>query len=290
MKTTYIVPSLSLIVGLTLTSIAAYYSILGLTVIFAGGMLGFIVMEIAKVTTTLWLHKHWNDSIKSLKYTLTCSVIVLMLITSMGTFGYLSKASLSKGEEVSVNSATVINLESQIQREQSYLNQNLKQIEVYSNTVSKLITDDPLKGSRERRNIQAEIKKLTDENKTHAEILNKLNDELLPFKTEVKKHEVEIGPLLYITKLIYGDEYQKYTEKTLSWLIIAIVLVFDPLAIMLLIASQQSFYVLRIDNDEYVEVTPKKSRQQKSPKLPKPEQEDPMESRRKKMQAKNMQM
>lgn len=253
MKTTYIVPTLALLSGLALTTIAAYYSILGLTVIFAGGLAGFIVMEVSKVVSTLWLHKHWHDDIKAIKYVLTTLVILLMLITSMGTFGYLSKMSLDKGSNVSVNSAKVVNLEASIQRETLYIEQNLKQIQVYSTTMDKLITDNPLKASRERRNLQNEIKKLSDDNKTHAEELNRLNEELLPFKTEVKKHEVEVGPLIYMTKLVYGEEYKLHMEQTLTWLIIAIVLVFDPLAIILLIASQQSYYLIRKNKKHHKE-------------------------------------
>lgn len=253
MKTTYIVPTLALLSGLALTTIAAYYSILGLTVIFAGGLAGFIVMEVSKVVSTLWLHKHWHDDIKAIKYALTTLVILLMLITSMGTFGYLSKMSLDKGSDVSVNSAKVVNLEASIQRETLYIEQNLKQIQMYSATMDKLITDNPLKASRERRNLQQEIKKLSDDNKVHAEELNRLNEELLPFKTEVKKHEVEVGPLIYMTKLVYGEEYKLHMEQTLTWLIIAIVLVFDPLAIILLIASQQSFFLIRKHKKQHKE-------------------------------------
>jgi hypothetical protein len=84
-----------------------------------------------------------------------------------------------------------------------------------------------------------------------------MSDELLPYKTEVNKHEVEIGPLLYITKLVYGDQYKSFTEKTLSYLIIIIVLVFDPLAITLLVASQKSFELV-LNNPQEVRVVESK--------------------------------
>lgn len=244
----YTLPVLTLMAALALSSVAAYYSILGLTIIFAGGLIGFILMEVAKVVATLYLHKHWNDGIGLIKYGLTVSVLTLMLITSMGTFGFYSRASLGKSEHVTVNSSQVEYLEQSIQRNKSTMDMNLKQIEQYNQSISRLITDNPTKASRERRNLQNQINQLTQENREISKEITKLNTELIPFKTEIKKNDVEIGPLLYISKMVYGEQYREYSEKVLSWLIVIIVLVFDPVAIMLLIASQQSFAIIRRNN------------------------------------------
>lgn len=240
----YFLPTTTLMIGLALSSIAGYYSVLGLSTIFGGAMVGFIFMELAKVSCTLLLHKHWNDGFGLVSKALTASVVILAIITSMGTFGYLSKASSDRSSDVEVNSSKMLFLESGIAREQERLKQNLNQIDTYNQTISKLITDNPTKASSERRRLQKDITTLSEENKKISESIDKLSKELIPYKVEISKHEVEIGPLIYITKMIYGDEYAKHSSTVLSYLIIIIVLVFDPLAIMLLIASQKSFDVI----------------------------------------------
>lgn len=241
----YIIPTLLLIFALCLSSMSAYYSIVGLTLIFAGGMYGFIFMECAKIAITLFLHKHWNDSIGILKQWLTISVMILALITSMGVFGYLSKASTKNSENVTVNSSKIVFLEDSISREKNKMDMNLKQIDTYNQSMSKLITDNPLRASGERKRLQKEISILSNDNKLISQSIDKLNQELLPYKSELKQHEVEIGPLLYITKLIYGQDYKKYSDKTLTNLILIIVLVFDPLAIAMLIASQKGYLLIK---------------------------------------------
>jgi hypothetical protein len=93
-------PYLLLLVALTLSSVAAFYSIVGLAVIFSGAFVAVVIMgtalEIAKVLTTLWLHRYWHEIPLLLKSYLTAAVVVLMLITSMGIFGFLSKAHLEQ--------------------------------------------------------------------------------------------------------------------------------------------------------------------------------------------------
>lgn len=249
----YIIPSMLLITALALSSMSAYYSVVGLMMIFSGGMYGFIFMETAKIATTLFLHKHWNDGIGVLKTWLTISVVILALITSMGVFGYLSKASTGNSESVTVNSSKVVFLEESIEREKEKLQQGINQINTYNESISRLITDNPLKASNERRRLQKEINIISQENKIISNNIDKLYSELLPYKSEIKKHEVEIGPLLYITRLVYGEDYKEHSEKTLTYLILIIVLVFDPLAISLLIASQKAFYFLKPKEDENVE-------------------------------------
>jgi hypothetical protein len=146
----YLVPTITLMVALALSTVSAYYSVIGLSAIFAGGVIGFILMEVAKVISTIILHKHWKGGLGVVKYILSVAVIILMLITSMGIFGHLSKASTKQSENVSVNSSKVLFLEQNIAREEKSLDRNIKQIESYNEAMSRLITDNPLKASRER--------------------------------------------------------------------------------------------------------------------------------------------
>jgi len=248
----YTLPVLVLLSGIFLSTISAYYSILGLISIFSGSALLITLMgvglETAKITACLWLHKHWNDKIGFLKVYLSFAVVVLMLITSLGVYGFLTKANLKQSESVNLNLAKVTALESNIVREQSRLDLNSTQIAQYNDLMSKLTTKDVRRASNERRRIQSEIKVLAKESKEIAKSIDNLNTELLPYKSEINAVEVEVGTLLYISKLIYGDDYKEYLPQTLTVLTLLIIFVFDPLAIGLLIASQKSFRMIPFED------------------------------------------
>lgn len=241
----YTLPVLVLLSGIFLSTISAYYSILGLISIFSGSALLITLMGIAieygKVASCLWLHKHWNDKIGFLKLYLSVAIIVLMMITSLGIYGFLTKANLKQSEGINLNNAKVFSLESNISREQTKLDLNTRQINQYNLLLNKLITEDVRRASNERRRIQSQITSLAKESKEIAKSIDNLNTELLPYKSEINAVEVEVGTLLYISKLIYGEEYKQYLPQTLTALTLLIIFVFDPLAIGLLIASQKSF-------------------------------------------------
>lgn len=237
----YTVPTLALVTALGLSVISGYMSIVGLLNLFQTGLYAFLFIEIAKVVTTIVLHKHWNHGFGLVKFGLILTVVLSMLVTSIGVFGYLSKASTQGKEEVTVNSSKLESLELNVDRKQASMDRNIQQIDKYNDMLSRLITDNPTKAQRERKSIQSSIKELEKENKTISVELDKLNDELIPYKKQISKHEVEIGPLLYVTKLMYGEEYKSHAEEALTYLIITFMFILDPFAIMLLIASQKSF-------------------------------------------------
>ena len=103
---------LVLLVALSLSGIAAYYSIIGLTAIFAAAVIPIIIMggilEVAKLTVTVWLHQHWNRARWIMKLYLVPAVAVLMFITSMGIFGFLSKSHI---EQTSANTESLVQVE-----------------------------------------------------------------------------------------------------------------------------------------------------------------------------------
>lgn len=244
----YAIPVLVFLSGIFLSVISAYYSILGLLSIFTGATLLIALMggglEFAKIAGCIWLHKHWNDNIGFLRVYLSIAIIILLLITSMGIFGFLSKSSLTQSDSVNLNSAKVIYLEDTIKREQSKVDSNAVQINQYNLLLSKLIATDIRTASNERKRIQSEILVLNKESKESIKIIDNLNTELLPYKSEIKGVEVEVGTLLYVSKLIYGNEYKEHITQTLTILSLMIIFVFDPLAIGLLIASQKSFQLI----------------------------------------------
>lgn len=248
----YTIPVLVLLSGIFLSFISAYYSILGLISIFSGSVflitLMGISLEIGKISSCIWLHKHWHDSIGFLKLYLSVAITVLMIITSLGVYGFLTKANIKQSETVTLNSAKVVSLESNIKREQSKLDLNTSQINQYNELLSKLITTDVRKASNERKRLQKQIIDLSKESKEVSKTIDNLNTQLLPFKSEINASEVDVGVLLYISKLAYGEEYKQHLPQVLALLTLLIIIVFDPLAIGLLIASQKSFKIINLEN------------------------------------------
>lgn len=246
-------PTLTLIVALTLSAIAAWYSILGLTAIFAAAVIPIIIMggslEVAKVVTTVWLHRYWDRAGWVLKMYLIPAVFALAFLTSMGIFGFLSKAH-SDQELVSGDvGAKVAVYDEKIKTARDNIDANRKALQQMDAQVDQLLgrtTDD--KGANRavqvRRQQRAERNRLQNEIATDQEVIGKLNEEAAPIRAQIRKVEAEVGPIKYIAALIYGDQVQDDTttlEKAVRWVIILIVFVFDPLALSLVIAAQHSY-------------------------------------------------
>jgi hypothetical protein len=246
-------PTLTLLVALTLSAIAAWYSILGLTAIFAAAVIPIIIMggslEIAKVVTTVWLHRYWDRAGWVLKMYLIPAVIALAFLTSMGIFGFLSKAH-SDQELVSGDvGAKVAVYDEKIKTARDNIEANRKALQQMDAQVDQLLgrTTDDVGANRAvqvRRQQRAERTRLQNEIAADQEVIAKLNEEAAPIRAQIRKVEAEVGPIKYIAALIYGDQVQEDTttlEKAVRWVIILIVFVFDPLALSLVIAAQHSY-------------------------------------------------
>jgi hypothetical protein len=244
-------PTLTLIVALTLSAIAAWYSILGLTAIFAAAVIPIIIMggslEVAKVVTTLWLHKYWDRATWKLKIYLIPAVIALAFLTSMGIFGFLSKAHSDQTLVSGDTSAKVELVDEKIKIARENIAMNQKALEQMNSQVDQLLgrTDDDAGANRAvqvRRQQRAERTRLQNEIGAEQETIAKLNEEVAPIRAEIRKIEAEVGPIKYIAALIYGDNPDtNLLERAVRWVIILIVFVFDPLALMLVLAAQSSY-------------------------------------------------
>ena len=240
----------TLVVALALSSIAAWYSIIGLTAIFAAAVIPIIIMgsilEVAKVTTTVWLRKYWDRASIIYKFYLVPAVIVLALITSMGIFGFLSKAhtdqNLVSGDVLS--KIAVYDEKIKIAKENIDANRKaLKQMDEAVDQVMGRSNDE--KGADKavalRRSQAKERTRLQSEIQTEQKTITSLNEERAPIAADVRKVEAEVGPIKYIAALIYGDNPdQNILEKAVRWVIILLVIVFDPLALALVLAANQS--------------------------------------------------
>jgi hypothetical protein len=242
---------LTLFTALILSLSSAVYSILGLTAIFAAAFWPIVILggslEIGKIVTTLWLHKYWNKAELQYKVYLCSAVLILMVLTSMGVFGFLSKAHLDQAVPSGDIQAQVQIFDDKIQTQKDNIKtarSALAQMDVAVDQVMGRSSDE--KGAdkavairrsqaRERGNLQNDI------SKAQAEI-TKLQEQRAPIASQARVLEAEVGPIKYIAALIYGDNPEaNILEKAVRWVIILIVAVFDPLAITLLLAATKTF-------------------------------------------------
>ena len=240
----------TLLVALTLSSIAAWYSIIGLTAIFAGAVIPIIIMgsalELAKITTTVWLRKYWHRCGWVLKLYLVPAVIALALLTSMGIFGFLSKAHLDQGVPTGDVAAKVALLDEKIKTERDNIETSRKALTQMDAQVDQMLgrTDSDRGAERavQIRRQQAKERNALQNDITKAQAaIAKLNEERAPIASELRKVEAEVGPIKYIAAFIYGDSPDaNLLERAVRWVIILLVIVFDPLAIALVLAANAS--------------------------------------------------
>lgn len=240
----------TLAVALSLSLVAAWYSIIGLTAIFAAAAIPIIVMggimEVAKVTVTLWLHEYWQHCKRSMKIQLTFSVIVLMFVTSMGIFGFLSKAHLDQAVPTGDVAAQVQILDEKIKTERDTIESARRALAQLDSAVDQVMArSNDEKGAERsvqiRRNQTRERASLQNDIAQAQKKITALNQERAPIASELRKVEAEVGPIKYIAALIYGDNPDtNLLEKAVRWVIIILVLVFDPLAIMMVLAATES--------------------------------------------------
>jgi hypothetical protein len=240
----------TLFVALSLSAIAAWYSIIGLTAIFAAAVTPIIIMggalEVAKITITVWLHEHWSQARWLMKLYLVPAVVVLMIITSMGIFGFLSKAHLDQSVPTSDVAAQVSMIDERIRTQRDNIDAARAAIKQMDDQVNERLarsTDDRgaeravqirRQQARERAALQNEIAQAQTE-------IARLNEQRAPIASELRAVEAKVGPIKYIAALIYGDDPDSnLLERAVRWMIILLVIVFDPLAIMMVLAATQS--------------------------------------------------
>ncbi len=239
---------ITLICAISISVVAAGYSIIGLATLFAGAKVAIIamgtVLEVGKLVAASWLYRNWNSNLlpRSIKWYLTTSVLVLVFVTSMGIFGFLSKAHLDQVRpttnylvQASLIDKQIVQQEIIITRNEKVLNQLDEVMDVY------IKRENVSRGLKERRKQKEEREFLNTEIRVAMETIVALTLEKSNIELEQLKVEADVGPLKYIAELIYGDKAVEYFDKAVRIIIIVLIFVFDPLAVLLLIAANISF-------------------------------------------------
>jgi len=223
---------LPFLTAIALSGIAAYYSVIGLAQIFPGSFWPIILMgsilEVAKLVTVSWLYNNWNNTIRVMRYYFLSAIVLLMVITSMGIFGYLSKAHLDSNVILGANTVQLKTLETQekIAKDRlTYLLQRAGDPATASNKIDRQIQET-----------QTELKRISTEK--------------LPLMAEENKLSAEIGPIKYIAELFYSKDDPGFIDKAVRAVIIIIIVVFDPLAVLLLIAANQTYKTIQNSSKE----------------------------------------
>ena len=247
---------LTFISAIAISLIAAGYSILGLATLFAGAAVPIIAMgsalEVGKLVAASWLYHNWREGIpRALKAYLFTAIIVLVFITSVGIFGFLSKAHLDQVRPTGNNAVQIALIDKQINQQQLIIDRSENTLDRLDKALDVYISKEYVtRGLKERKKqkeerdlLNAEIKKAMDE-------IARLTTEKSNIEIEQLKIEADVGPLKYVAELIYGDNAKDHFDSAVRIIILILIFVFDPLAVLLLIAANISLNQWRDKRDE----------------------------------------
>lgn len=240
---------LTFLAAFLLSGIAGYYSIIGLALIFPGAFWPVVIMggslEFSKLVTASWLYRNWKTAPILLKTYLTFAVLILMLITSMGIFGFLSKAHIEHSTESAPIADKIAMYDDKIASFKTQIDENKKSIKQMDDSVDQILSrstseNSALRSVQIRKSQQKERSRLTKENTALLTQIAQVNEEKTPIMVELRKTEADIGPIKYVAELAYGSSDSGIVDKAVRMVIMIIMLVFDPLAVLLLVAGNIS--------------------------------------------------
>jgi len=232
--------------AILISAVAEFYSIAGLVAIFSSQAIASIIMGAAlgvgKLVAASWVYRNWNTAPRVLKYYFTVAVVVLSLITSMGIFGYLSKAHLDQSVVIGGSADKVRILDEKIKTSKENIEANRKSLKQMDDAVDQIMarsTDEKGadKATALRRSQSKERTNLLGSIESEQKRIIEINEERAPLAADLSKIEAEVGPIKYVAELVYGESSEEMIGKAVRMMIILIIFVFDPLAILLLIAA-----------------------------------------------------
>ena len=239
---------LTLLSAISISVIAAGYSIIGLATLFAGAKVVIIAMgsalEVGKLVAASWLYRNWNSNLlpRLIKWYLTIAIIVLVFITSMGIFGFLSKAHLDQVRPSQDNSVQIVLIDKQINQQEIIIARSEKTLNLLDKALEVYIDKEYVtRGLKERKKQKEERDFLNDEIRIAMDVIAKLTLNKSNIELEQLKIEADVGPLKYVAELIYGDEAKDHFDEAVRIIIMVLIFVFDPFAVLMLVAANISF-------------------------------------------------
>ena len=237
---------LTFLSAISISIIAAGYSIVGLATLFAGAVVPIILMgsalEVGKLVAASWLYHNWNSNVpRLLKLYLFIAIIVLVFITSLGIFGFLSKAHLDQVKPTSSNNIKIELLDNQIKSQEIIIERSQNTLTLLDKALEVYIDKEYVtRGLKERKKQKPERDALTLAINEASDKIAELSDKKGSLKLEQDKIEAEVGPIKYVAELIYGENAKDMFDHAVRVVILILIFVFDPLAVLLLIAANIS--------------------------------------------------
>jgi len=237
---------LTFLSAISISIIAAGYSIVGLATLFAGAVVPIIMMgsalEVGKLVAASWLYHNWNSDVpRLLKLYLFIAIIVLVFITSLGIFGFLSKAHLDQVKPTSSNNIKIELLDNQIKSQEIIIERSQNTLTLLDKALEVYIDKEYVtRGLKERKKQKPERDALTLAINEASDKIAELSDKKGSLKLEQDKIEAEVGPIKYVAELIYGENAKDMFDHAVRVVILILIFVFDPLAVLLLIAANIS--------------------------------------------------
>lgn len=240
-----------LLSGLSLSTISAFFSISGLTILFSGATVAIAIyasiLEIVKLSAVSWIYRRWDVISFKIKSFLIFAILVLMMISSLGVFGYLSKAYLEKQNPNKDLEVQISQIDVKIKNEQELIKRNQLVINQLNAQVDSLVSKDKVeksilarnRQSKERSSIEAEIK-------VEYKIIDVLNTEKNSLQLEQNKTAAEIGPLKYVAKILSPDGDLDFAVRIL---ISFLVVVTDPLAVIILLCASKEKMIIEKESE-----------------------------------------
>ena len=247
---------LTFLSAISISVIAAGYSILGLATLFAGAFIPIVAMgsalEVGKLVAASWLYHNWRSDIpRALKTYLFTAIIVLIFITSIGIFGFLSKAHLDQVKPTAGNQEQIELIDKKIKQEEMIIERAEKTLNQLDKALDVYIDKEYVSRGLKERNKQKEERDLLNKSIDEAmEKIANLNNSKSSINIEQLKLEADVGPLKYVAELIYGDNAKDHFDSAVRIIILILIFVFDPLAVLLLIAANISLNQWRDKRDE----------------------------------------
>ena len=237
---------LTFLSAISISVIAAGYSIVGLATLFAGAVVPIIAMgsalEVGKLVAASWLYHNWNSDVpRLLKGYLFGAIIILIFITSLGIFGFLSKAHLDQVKPTSSNNIKIELLDKQINQQNLIIDRAEKSLNLLDKALEVYIDKEYVtRGLKERKKQEDERNDLNTAITEASDKIANLTNKKAELELSQDKIEAEVGPIKYVAELIYGENAEDNFDKSVRFVILILIFVFDPLAVLLLIAANIS--------------------------------------------------
>jgi hypothetical protein len=249
---------LTLFIALSISGVAAYYSIVGLMAIFSSAKIPIAIMggvlEIGKLIVASWTFRNWKTSPFLIKFYFVFAAIVLMIITSLGIFGFLSRAHLEQTNPVVIMEQSVLELDSMIYQKEEQKNRLMQSVNKLDIAFERYVELGAVtKGMKSLEETEQQRKLIDDKIEKIQNDIDKLKSEKFDFQNKIKLTEIEVGPIKYIANLVYDEVDKNQLEDAVRIVIVLLVLVFDPLAIMLVIAANISLLQFKKDDSVMLE-------------------------------------